>query len=95
LADPFAGSGSNCVAAAECGRRYLGIELEARYCELARQRLAEFAPLRSSAPGDLVGTLNEFTSWAQARGYALPRGVLVSALRHSLSTDRSVKSPPH
>lgn len=38
--DPFAGSGTTCVAAALNDRRYLGIELEKRYCELARRRLA-------------------------------------------------------
>jgi len=37
--DPFAGSGSVLVGAALCGRRYLGIELEAKYCTLARRRL--------------------------------------------------------
>ena len=37
--DSFAGSGSTCLAAAECGRRYLGIELSAEYCRTAEQRL--------------------------------------------------------
>jgi site-specific DNA-methyltransferase (adenine-specific)/adenine-specific DNA-methyltransferase len=37
---PFAGSGTECVAAKELGRRFLGFELNADYIEIANRRLA-------------------------------------------------------
>jgi adenine-specific DNA-methyltransferase len=37
--DPFAGSGSTCVAAHQAGRRYLGIELDPQFHQVASERL--------------------------------------------------------
>jgi site-specific DNA-methyltransferase (adenine-specific) len=37
--DPFAGSGTTCVAAAQCGRHYVGYELSPQYFELAGERI--------------------------------------------------------
>lgn len=41
--DPFAGSGSSLVAAALLRRQYIGVELEQKYCEHARRRIAGVA----------------------------------------------------
>ena len=45
--DPFMGSGSTLVAAAQLGRRYVGYDLDAGYVELARHRVDE-----AELPGD-------------------------------------------
>lgn len=42
--DPFAGSGSTCVAAHRTGRHYLGIELDTNHHQTAVERLAREEP---------------------------------------------------
>ena len=39
--DPFAGCGTTAVAAHECNRRYLAVEIDPELCKIAQQRLAE------------------------------------------------------
>ena len=47
--DPFAGSGSTCVAARQTGRRFFGIELDAMYHAAATDRLNRIPAGRAAA----------------------------------------------
>lgn len=45
--DPFAGSGTTCLAAVQTGRHYIGYERHRPYVELAEQRIARWAPAKA------------------------------------------------
>lgn len=43
--DPFIGSGTTAMAAKQLGRKYVGIDINEEYCQIARQRLVQIQPL--------------------------------------------------
>jgi DNA modification methylase len=50
--DPFAGSGTTLMVALRLGRRALGIDLSARYCDLARRRINGDCPMFNTEDGE-------------------------------------------
>ena len=44
--DPFNGAGSTAVACYETGRKYVGVELSEKYCEITKNRIKNTRPLR-------------------------------------------------
>ena len=39
--DPFMGSGTTCIACVNTGRKFIGIELDEKYFEIAKKRIEE------------------------------------------------------
>lgn len=46
--DPFCGSGTTCVTAYANGRRYIGIDINPEYCEIAKNRIISYCFAKES-----------------------------------------------
>ena len=61
ILDPFMGSGTTGVAAVKLGRKFIGIEIDARYFDIACRRIEDAAKqpdmFIASAPKPLQGGL--------------------------------------
>jgi len=73
VVDPFAGSGSALVAAARCGRRSAGAEVDGRYCEIAADRLGrlgrgELKVREMGTPVHVPSGRLAVSPWGQAPG---------------------------
>jgi modification methylase len=79
--DPFFGTGTTGVVAKRLGRRFLGIEREPAYVEVARQRLARVRPVEDvaviSTPSKREEPRIPF-GWLVERGLLHPGDILVS-----------------
>ena len=71
--DPFLGSGTTAAVAKKMGRRFIGIERDETYAEIARQRIADAAPPEDMADFD---TPSKRTEPRVAFGVLLERGLI-------------------
>jgi len=51
VGDPFAGSGPTLIACAKLGRRFVGCEIDPRYCDVIRKRWTKYAKSAGVDPG--------------------------------------------
>ena len=80
ILDPFFGTGTTGAVAKKLGRKYLGLEREAEYAEVARKRLAHSGGQRHQFAVDTIeaeGTRIPF-GWLVERGLLEPGTVLHS-----------------
>ena len=73
ILDPFFGSGTTGAVAKRLGRRWIGIEREARYVKLARERIAKVQP---GAPDDIETTRSKKQEPRVPFGWVVERGLL-------------------
>lgn len=65
ILDPFCGSGTTGVACMQTGRRFIGIEIDAGYCDIARRRIAEAADtLWTPEPKEVQQTFTDLNAVA-------------------------------
>jgi DNA modification methylase len=53
--DPFMGTGTTAAVAKRMGRRFIGIDINPRYVELARERVRAAAPATSRCFSSIAG----------------------------------------
>ena len=73
ILDPFLGSGTTAAVAKRLGRRYIGLEREPRYAEMARRRIAR---TRAVEDLDLVDTPSKREQPRIPFGWLVERGLL-------------------
>lgn len=67
IAEPFAGSGSQFIAAEELGRICFGMELDPKYCDMIVRRWQKFTGQEATLDGDSIGGGRTFASLAAER----------------------------
>ena len=92
ILDPFFGSGTTGAVARRLGRRFIGIEREKTYADVARARIAEIAPADSEAIEVTRGKRAEPRipfGWVVERGLLPPGTVLHGARQHQKAKVRA------